>query len=648
MIKKLTYACFMVLLFFSAHAQKETNIWYFGNKAGLDFNSGTPMALTNSSMTHGEGCSTVCNESGNLLFYTDGDTVWNKNHSIMTNGTGLYGNSSSTQSAIIIKKPGNNALYYIFTTDAIENNLSRGFNYSIIDIEQNSGNGNVISKNNLLYNTVPEKVTAVVHANGMDIWIITHEWNSISFRAYLLTESGLNSIENSTSGYPVISATGSYHGNIIWDAAGQLKASPSGNKIAVAIYFTKFELFDFDKSSGQLSNPTEIICPIDIRQYGIEFSPDESKIYLSKAVSPSYLYQVDLSKNIKEGNKGSSYLLGTSIGAHEYGGLQTGPDGKIYVALKSMPYLGVIHNPNESGAACNFIDKDLYLANRKSVLGLPYSITSSSSLDFYFSNQCYTDSTWFTISNTYGIDSVLWNFNDPASGLQNNSNQFYPYHIFTASGNYTISLTYYTSGNPTSITNEVTIYPLPDINLGNDTIICTGEALILNPSGDFQSYLWQDNSTEPNFTISENGLYWVEVENEFGCFNRDSVNVTIALGPEIWLGNDSTFCTGDTIMLCAGNGYPDYLWQDGSTDSCLTVTTSGNYWVEVGDEFGCMGYDTINLAFLPGPNVSLGNDTLICSNEYCNLTRVTATQTIFGRMVLADKLTLLPKQGNIG
>ena len=97
-----------------SYAQKQANIWYFGSNAGLDFNNGNPTALTDGSMFTQEGCASIADENGNLLFYTDGLKAWNKNHQSMPNGTGLLGNYSSTQSAIIVPKPNSNKIYYIF------------------------------------------------------------------------------------------------------------------------------------------------------------------------------------------------------------------------------------------------------------------------------------------------------------------------------------------------------------------------------------------------------------------------------------------------------------------------------------------------------------------------------------------------------
>ena len=80
-------------------AQGEANIWYFGNNAGLNFNTNPPTPLTNGALSTSEGCASIADKSGALVFYTDGTTVWNTNHVPMPNGTGLYGNSSATQSA---------------------------------------------------------------------------------------------------------------------------------------------------------------------------------------------------------------------------------------------------------------------------------------------------------------------------------------------------------------------------------------------------------------------------------------------------------------------------------------------------------------------------------------------------------------------
>lgn len=123
--------------------QKEGNNWYFGATAGITFNSGAPTALTNGKLTTNEGCATISNDKGRLLFYTDGVKVWDSTHNVTTNGTGLLGHSSSTQSAIIVPRPDSVGQYFIFTVDA--EGKSNGLCYSEFKMSLNSGKGDIVS-----------------------------------------------------------------------------------------------------------------------------------------------------------------------------------------------------------------------------------------------------------------------------------------------------------------------------------------------------------------------------------------------------------------------------------------------------------------------------------------------------------------------
>ncbi|MBL7836208.1 MAG: hypothetical protein JNM67_01710, partial [Bacteroidetes bacterium] len=165
--------------------RKRANIWYFGQNAGIDFNTNPPTALTDGKINTWEGCSSICDTSGKLLFYTDGRSVWDNNHQIMFNGTGLNGDISSTQSALIIHHPNNDSLYFIITTPyAYDYNV--GARYSIVNLYQNK----VIAKNLILHPNSSEKITAVYHGNGKDIWVVGHEYGNNKFFSYLLTNTG--------------------------------------------------------------------------------------------------------------------------------------------------------------------------------------------------------------------------------------------------------------------------------------------------------------------------------------------------------------------------------------------------------------------------------------------------------------------------
>ena len=152
---------FLPLLVFSQ--VRTANDWYFGDNAGVKFEYGIPHGVTDGMITGAEGCSTVGDENGNLLFYTVGQYVYNRNHQLMPNGSGLMGNWSATHSSIIVPWPHSDSLFYIFTVDAIENHLQNGLRYNVVDMSLDGGLGDIISgeKNILLEGPVCEKLTAV-------------------------------------------------------------------------------------------------------------------------------------------------------------------------------------------------------------------------------------------------------------------------------------------------------------------------------------------------------------------------------------------------------------------------------------------------------------------------------------------------------
>lgn len=155
-----------------------------------------------------------------------------------------------------------------------------------------------------------------------------------------------------------------------------------------------------------------------------------------------------------------------------------------------------------------------------------------------------------------------------------------------------------------------------DLDIGNDTILCDFNQLILNPGGGFNSYLWQDGSTDSIYIASESGQYWVRVESECG-YEYDTINVDFGSQFEINLGNDTSFCYGNSIILSPGNNYYSYYWQDGSTDSVLIAGNTGYYWVQVTDSIGCTSTDSIHIEAFMDFDFSIGPDTsVICDGDY--------------------------------
>ena len=146
--------------------------WFFGKNLGISFNpiqsGGTPVILSGA-MESQEGVASISNREGQLLFYTNGETVYTSGNTIMVNGTGLSSSGTSTQSVVIVPKPESNK-YYLFTTDY--NGSPNGFEYSIVNMELQDGDGEVETKNIKLINSpLTEKVTACSHSDGESYWI---------------------------------------------------------------------------------------------------------------------------------------------------------------------------------------------------------------------------------------------------------------------------------------------------------------------------------------------------------------------------------------------------------------------------------------------------------------------------------------------
>lgn len=370
---KIQFLSILLISVSTAFSQGESNNWYFGENAGLNFSTSTPTVLNDGQTFCREGVAVASDSAGSLLFYSDGVSVWNKNHNTIPNGTGLNGHVSSTQSAIIVKQPGANSKWYIFTTPD-KDASSVGFRYSIIDMSLDNGNGAVVagSKNVLIDNNTAEKV-CYIQSNKDTLWIIHHQWNNNTFKAYLLTAQGIQS--------PVVSNVGGIVGGNIANSVGYLKASPSGNRIAMCVMdYTydnpsnkRVEVFNFSKSTGQISSPLVLQSPAvssnGAGYYGVEFSPNESYLYVSHIIPGAvYQYNLSLPTPLQIENSRLQLLYDENI---YYGALQLAPNGKIYVAKEYQTTLDVINQPDVLGSGCDYQINGQSLGINQSRLGLP-------------------------------------------------------------------------------------------------------------------------------------------------------------------------------------------------------------------------------------------------------------------------------------
>jgi gliding motility-associated-like protein len=457
-------------------AQREAWNWQFGNHAGMRFNDGSKPTGITSAVSTLEGTSCISDENGNLLFYTDGVTVWNRNNQPMPNGFGLMGLASSTHSALIIRKPGSHNLYYIFTADgnanALNHHMENGYRYSIVDMNLDNGLGDLTdAKNILLYAPSTEKLAAVKQADGVNVWLMTHEWNSSKFIAYSLTCDGLDP-------NPVISDIGESHAfntGGYFNAIGQMKFSPDGSRLALALLGNlRVQVFDFNSATGIVSNPINILAywPDNYLQpdgsafdfeniYGVEFSPNGQLLYLTK-IEAGYLFQYDLSLGDSQGISaaGKYYSMGPWCEPNQWGwscpgstgALQLGPDGKIYGAMYPFNGLNVIANPDVFGIGCNY-EKSPQLTN-SSNYGLPSFMASYFRHDIIQEKKEKCLKMSFTSTYSQTSTATSWDFGDPNS-VSNSSSDPNPTHIYSDSGTYTVSLILTNSSGCTDIIRKI-------------------------------------------------------------------------------------------------------------------------------------------------------------------------------------------------
>ncbi|MBK7752640.1 MAG: hypothetical protein IPI41_08570 [Flavobacteriales bacterium] len=267
-------------LAFDCAAQPENNWWYFNNVA-VDFNGVAPVVHTNSAMNQGEGSSSISNADGDLLFYTDGVSVWNRTNSQMSNGYGLLGQSSATQSALIVPKPSNCQFYYIFTVPS-QNDVTP-LSYSVVDMTLDGGLGDITLKNVPLIAGVTERLSATLHANGVDRWVVGQRCSDLAIVSFRLTASGVDPTPVISPPPPPITSSNCYLSSYI----GSLKIAPDGSRLCTTFgYGVNAYLMDYDPLTGLASATLRWSPFLTSGGYGVEFSPNSSRLYLQTANVP--------------------------------------------------------------------------------------------------------------------------------------------------------------------------------------------------------------------------------------------------------------------------------------------------------------------------------------------------------------------------
>lgn len=554
-------------------AQKHFNRWCFEYKSALNFNVLPPIVGNSSFQTGGWNCASIADAAGNLMFYTNGDSLWNMNGQIMANGLNI-GQANFVQATrpLILPLPGSNHLYYLFT--AGPPNGPDYYMYSIIDMSLSAGTGSVIAKKIPLWQPATSnwQIAATKHCNNTDYWIVTHESFTSKFHSYLLSSAGINTV-------PVVSVQGpTLAGN------SSMKISPAGNRIAfgnTAPPNRCVAVLDFNNATGTIGSNSIVLTDVPVNPGGLEFSSDGTKLYASnQSLGQDKIWQLNLCAGSQQAVAASVNTLSAPIGTTNlltlsYGQFQLAPDGKIYIARVSQKNLGVINNPNNYGMASNFVNFGPSLSPNNSGYSLPNSPTSGFKNigvvpDYSLNCSTATFSAPQHAQSSNGcaaigpaLLSTKWNFGDPNSGTQNTSFILNPSHVYSAAGTYSayLVLSYPCSSDTLRVQVNVTT-PAPAFSITAKTSICKNVTQTLSVSNAAYSYSWSVANTSTAVVISPSvtTTYSVIATNTLtGCSSTKlvTINVSGCLGI-----SESQSGTGEIVLYPVPSTGHFNLWSE--------------------------------------------------------------------------------------
>jgi len=536
---------------------------------------------------------------------------------MMPNGDDFIGDTRATLGALIVQKPGSYHLYYVFNVEYDDpEGPFIGMHYSVVDMNLDGGLGDVTAEKNIplaLGWKAMNKLTAVRHANGEDVWIITRNFGAGQwYVAFLLTSTGLMT-EGVVSHVP----ERNYQNN-----RGSMKVSPN-KKYLVAAYERcdcnddlkqSLDICTFNAETGQVT----ILYTLskNIQGFGerfepmaVEFSPDSKLLYITYynatgGYQEMELYQYDV-QFIED-----SLLFKQSeifIAQGPVHGLQLARDGKIYCATdkqQNYEYISVIHKPWERGTDCDYEANAIYLEGRIAHHYLP-NVLLDHLYRFEWEGECAHHPIAFQPNFLPEPASILWSFGDGEI-----STNLWPVHEYEDGGEYEVYVTVtYPGGRIEETSRVITILDGPDPDLGPDQLICEGDEIELIAGDDEGLYVWSTGDWGTNIfnvTVSDSGMYWVRVTNENGCIFSDTVHVAFydkAIFNEDNLVITPTACGGSSgsIEGLAVEGTEPFAleWYDGdgnlvADELDIYNLPVNNYYLHVLDDHGC---ETVSQAY---------------------------------------------------
>lgn len=370
-------------------SRANTRYWFFGEAAGLDFGAGgsTPTPITTAcaaSCTAQEGSTVVADTAGNLLFWTDGLTIWMADGSVMPNSTGLYGSHTATQATAFFPLNRDRSKYAVITNTAAAEGAGAGeIYYSVIDMSLNSGMGAVSIKNQPLWTGQTgyssEALTAAPKTDGSGYWVMTYRPGNTNLIVFEFTGETLSGTpheypagttitkrNNGQIGFGTLNFNKMYNQLVLMAGHHCITGQTCGNDRGV------LRTVNFDTTTGV---PTDVYTWISYSQsvqgYSASYSPGENYIY-STALYPERLYRYKLSGATTSAEVKASEEYIANLDPDNYSGDTGGgqvlraPNNKMYVASYGRSSISVINTPDAATTS------GMTQAQRQSAVGYVY------------------------------------------------------------------------------------------------------------------------------------------------------------------------------------------------------------------------------------------------------------------------------------
>ncbi len=510
MVKRRLFQCLLLLFLCQstilAQPQRRGNIWYFGQQTGLDFSCGRPTKINNVRVSSFEGVTTLCNEQGEVLFYSNGGgepgsvynefeqgRIWNRNQDIMLDlGTTSGGGLSSAQGVMAIPDPADPNRYYLFTIDdypGLGQPDHRGLSWFGINMSLNGGLGGISTGQTHVFSPATECLTAARHSNGRDFWILTIDFDTRDLLAVPVTDQGVLA--------PIRQARQLAFFPFI------IKASPNSR------YFCDGQVvYRFDPATSAISVP--VILP-EIYNYSFTFSPESRYLYTFSTSIPRRLLRYDLEAADIPGSIETLADLDDAFVRQ----MHIGPDGSLYFLeqqfLSGQSTLSVVYCP----------DSPEPTLKRNQVFFTTGSFSSFSAMnnlaDFWFDNLLHTlekDTSEQLLCPGIPLslepecmgETYAWTTGETERNI-----------LVETPGTYRVSVT----NGCFTVVETIVVKPgaTPDVLIRHVDVteICDALPLVLNAESDNASkFQWSTGDTLAAISISAGGTYQVTVTNDCG------------------------------------------------------------------------------------------------------------------------------------